>query len=130
MATAKANRNGAFLVSLSPCLLVLAAGYVVLMGVVLWSLLSAHRWALAELATPQSISQWEAWRDDVRRQQTERGPVRHRVPKSAEPPALVLMRDYFAVSLIGAVVFTTLLYCVLAWLIIGILGCATPRGGG
>ena len=129
MATAKAKRNGACLVSLSPCLLVLAAGYVVLMGVVVWSLLSARHWALAELGTPQSIEQWEAWREDVRQQQTERGPVRHRVPKSAEPPALVLMRDYFAVSLIGAVVFTTLLYWVLAWLIIGILGCATPRGG-
>ena len=51
----------------------------------------------------------------------EPGPVRRRVPKSTEPPALVLMRDYFGVSLIGAVLFTTVLYWVIAWFVMGIL---------
>lgn len=88
---------------------------------VVWWLQSARDWALAELATPESIRQWETWRDDVRQQGDEAGPVRRRVPKSTEPPALVLMRDYFAVSLIGAVLFMTLLYWVIAWFVRGIL---------
>jgi hypothetical protein len=43
------------------------------------------------------------------------------VPKSTEPPALVLMRDYFIVSLVGAILFTTVLYWVIAWFVMGIL---------
>ena len=37
-------------------------------------------------------------------------PVKRRVPKSAEPPALVLMRDYFAVCLAIAVVLSSVLF--------------------
>ncbi|HEY3395832.1 MAG TPA: hypothetical protein VGK58_24230 [Lacipirellulaceae bacterium] len=106
---------------MSPGLLALIAGYVLLLVAILWSLMAARKWALAELATPESIRQWEAWREDVRQQEQQPGPVRRRVPKSAEPPALVLMRDYFAVSLVGAALFMTLLYWVIAWFAYGIL---------
>jgi hypothetical protein len=106
---------------LSPSLIAWLAGYALLMAVVAWSLLSARQWALAELATPQSISDWQAWREDVREQQAQPGPVKRRVPNSAEPPALVLMRDYFGVSIVGAVVFTTVLYWVVAWFVRGIV---------
>jgi hypothetical protein len=121
VATSETDRRRALPVSLSPCLLVLVAGYVLLLGAILWSLTAARKWALAELATPESIRQWEAWREDVRQQEQQSGPVRRRVPKSDEPPALVLMRDYFAVSLVGAVLFMTLLYWVIAWFAYGIL---------
>jgi hypothetical protein len=97
------------------------AGYALLLAVVIWSLFSARNWTLVELATPRSREQWQAWREDVRQQQAQPGPVRRRVPKSTEPPALVLMRDYFAVSLTAAIVFATVLYWVVAWFIIGIL---------
>jgi hypothetical protein len=43
------------------------------------------------------------------------------VPKSTEPPALVLTRDYFSVSLGGAVLFSSLLYWVIAWFVTGIV---------
>ncbi|HEX2477182.1 MAG TPA: hypothetical protein VHK01_20670 [Lacipirellulaceae bacterium] len=102
-------------------LIVSIAGYIVMIVTIVWSLRSARDWALAELATPESIRKWEAWREDVRQQDKQAGPVRRRVPKSAEPPALVLMRDYFAVSLVGAMLFMTLLYWVIAWFVRGIL---------
>jgi hypothetical protein len=91
------------------------------MTVVVWSLFSARSWAIANLATQQSIEQWQTWREDVQEQQAQPGPVQRRVPKSAEPPALVLMRDYFGISLIGAVVFTSVLYWVIAWFVSGII---------
>ena len=97
------------------------AGYGLMVAVIVWSLISARNWALAELATPRSIDQWQEWRNDVQEQQAEPGPVRRRVPKSTEPPALVLMRDYFIVSLVGAILFTTVLYWVIAWFVMGIL---------
>jgi hypothetical protein len=95
-------------------------GYAVLMGIVVWSLFAARDWARAELATPESIAAWEAWREDVRAEQGRPTPVQRRVPKSAEPPALVLTRDYFRVSLAGAILFSSALYWVLAWFVSGI----------
>jgi hypothetical protein len=91
------------------------------MAAVVGSLFVARERAARQLATPESVSQWQAWREDVRRQQIDRGPVQRRVPKSTEPPALVLMRDYFTVCVAGAILFVTVLYWVTAWFISGIL---------
>ncbi|MEX0612836.1 MAG: hypothetical protein WD738_22820 [Pirellulales bacterium] len=96
-------------------------GYAVGSCIVVWSMLAARDRAITELSTPQSVAQWQAWRTDVEQQQTTPGPVQRRVPKSSQPPALILMRDYFAVSLVGAVLFSTLLYWVIAWLVTGML---------
>ncbi len=100
------------------------AGYVALMIAVVWSIYAARDWARINLSTSESTAAWETWREDVRASQNHPSPVQRRVPKSAEPPALVLTRDYFAVSLGGAMFFSSLLYWVLAWFVTGIL---TPR---
>ncbi len=55
-------------------------------------------------------------------------PVRRKAPSSDEPPALVLMRDYFGVMLSGAVLFGSLLFAVLAIALRGVL-CAAGAGG-
>ena len=79
--------------------------YAALMAAVVGSMFWVRHSVLAELSTPESIADWQTWRDDVSKQQTNPGPVQRDVPKSDEPPALVLMRDYFAVSLVGRDVF-------------------------
>ena len=104
------------------------ACYVVLISAVVWSLFSARQSVIAELATPKSVGDWQAWRDDVEQQQEHPGPVQRRVPKSAEPPALVLMRDYFGVSLTGAVLFSTVLYWIMAWFVTGALAPTSDHG--
>lgn len=96
-------------------------GYLVLIVAIVWSVSAARQWALTQLATPESTAEWEAWREDVRAQQDRPSPVQRRVPKSAEPPALVLTRDYFAVVMCAAIFFSTLLYWILAWLLAGTL---------
>ena len=101
-------------------------GYVALQVAVVWSLFSAREWARAEMAKPESTAAWATWREDVRADQGRPAPVQRRVPKSAEPPALVLTRDYFGVSLGGAVIFSSLLYWVIAWFVTGILTQSTP----
>jgi hypothetical protein len=98
------------------------AGYAALVAVVVWAIASAREWALANLSTSQSVGEWQAWREDVKEQQGAGGPVARRIPKSAEPPGLVLMRDYFVVCLVGALIFTTLLYWLLVWLVAGMTG--------
>jgi hypothetical protein len=95
-------------------------GYVVLIGVVAGTMFWLRQSAIADWSSPKSISDWHAWREDVREQQITRGPVERRVPKSDEPPALVLMRDYFAVMMFGAILFSSLLYWLMAWFVTGI----------
>jgi hypothetical protein len=96
-------------------------GYVALLIAVVWSVYMGRDWAQANLSMPESTAAWEAWREDVRASQDHPSPVQRRVPKSVEPPALVLTRDYFAVSLSGAVIFSSLLYWVIAWFVTGML---------
>jgi len=96
-------------------------GYVLLAIAIVWWMFAARDWALANLSTPESTAAWETWREDVRASQDRPSPVQRRVPKSAEPPALVLTRDYFGVALGGAVVFSSLVYWVIAWFATGIL---------
>ena len=92
-----------------------AIGYALLLGAVVAGTFKTRDWAFEQLA-----ADWEEWRDDVRQQQVQPSPVQRRVPQSSEPPALVMMRDHFVVSLFAAVVFSTMLYWVSAWFVIGI----------
>ena len=75
-----------------------------------------------ELSSQKSISDWQEWKvANVKEQQSHSSPVERRVPKSDEPPALVLMRDFFAVIMVGALLFSSLLYWIMAWFVTGIL---------
>ena len=100
----------------------LIVGYLVLLSAVIGSMFWERHAVLSELSTAESKADWESWRTDVRQQQTNPGPVERRIPKSDEPPALVLMRDYFTVSMFGATFFTSILYWIMAWFITGALG--------
>lgn len=96
-------------------------GYALLISAIISAMLWQRQEVLTTMSTAEARSEWDTWRDDVIRQQSNPGPVQRRIPKSAEPPALVLMRDYFAVSLVGATFFTSLLYWIVAWLVSGAL---------
>ncbi|HEX3601685.1 MAG TPA: hypothetical protein VHU84_16145 [Lacipirellulaceae bacterium] len=101
-------------------------GYVALATIVVGSMLWERHAVLQDFGTPEAIANWRAWRGDVAEHQAEPGPVQRQVPKSDEPPALVLMRDYFKVSMVGAVFFTSLLYWIMAWFISGALHGTNP----
>jgi hypothetical protein len=83
-----------------------------------------RRTALENLGTPEAKAQWDAWREAAK-SLNEQGPVQRRVPKSAEPPGLVLMRDYFGIVLTAGGVFGTVLFLAVAWPLRGVL---TDRG--
>jgi hypothetical protein len=102
--------------------------YLVLAGAIVGSLFYARERVRDESRDGALVSNWQAWRQDVEKHEERLGPVERRVPKSAEPPALVLMRDYFGVCLGGAIVFSTVLYWVIAWLVTGAVVSAPARG--
>jgi hypothetical protein len=101
------------------------AAYIALAAIVVVGMFRWRRAVLAELSTPESLAAWREWREDVSQKNSSLGPIERKVPKSEEPPTLVLMRDNFAVSLVGAVFFSSLLYWIIAWFVTGAL-----RSGG
>lgn len=96
-------------------------GYVLLISATVSAVFWQRHQVLVTMSTTEARAEWDTWRDDVIRQQSNPGPVQRRIPKSTEPPALVLMRDYFIVSLVGATFFTSVLYWIVAWLVSGAL---------
>ncbi|MEX2186601.1 MAG: hypothetical protein WD875_07400 [Pirellulales bacterium] len=101
--------------------------YVAMLAGVTAGMFYARDVAAPQLATQQGQADWNTWR----REATGKGPVARREPKSIEPPLVVLMRDYFAVCLTGAILFSSLLFAVLAFVVRGIATTptATPTPG-
>jgi hypothetical protein len=102
-------------------------GYAALVAALVWGMFTARSWALRELIAPAALADWQSWREDVRVEQQQPTQVQRRVPKSTEPPMLVLMRDYFPVSFGGAILFSTVLYWIIAWLVNGIFSSTSTR---
>lgn len=94
-------------------------GYVALLVTIVFTMFRERASVLSEYSTQPELTAWQNWREDEKQRQTTPGPVIRKVPKSEEPPALVLMRDYFKVSLFGATFFTSLLYWIMAWFVTG-----------
>jgi len=103
------------------------AAYVVLLVVVVAAMLQVRRTTLATMGTAAAQAEWQAWRESEPNQRDDL-PVKRRPPKSTEPPALVLMRDYFPVLMSAAVVFSSLLFAALAIAAKGVFSNAPKRG--
>jgi hypothetical protein len=96
------------------------AAYALLIVSMLAGLDWARRALLAKLDTSEARQEWEDWRSEAKRQADGEGPIQRKVPKSSEPPTLVLLRDYYGVCVVGAWLFTTLLFAVLVFVFRGV----------
>ncbi len=97
--------------------------YVTTMALVCAGLAYGRANLLAAYGTEQAQSDWKWWRGNVAIEQNLGGsPVHRRVPKSNEPPALVLMRDHFVACLGLALLLSSVLFATLAFFVRGALG--------
>lgn len=89
-------------------LLVLILGEIALVA---WLRESRQTW-IDNNSTIAVQESWDKFRADAAKQTGEAGagPVKRRVPKSSEPPFVVLLRDHFGVVQTAAVVFSAVLY--------------------
>ena len=76
---------------------------------------------LRHLDRPEAQSGWDEFRRDMRRQSGRDGPVQRKVPKSAEPPARVWLRDYFQLAVVAWVLFVGVLGGFFSLLVAGAL---------
>ena len=83
---------------------------------------------LAELANPAVQAEWDTFRAAMRQESDRSGPVQRKVPKSAEPPELVWLRDYFWLAVAAWVVLGGTLGGFLAIVVLGVAGSRRPNG--
>jgi len=84
-------------------------------------LLRARADWLQQLDRPEAQAEWDEFRRDMRQQSGRDGPVQRKVPKSAEPPARVWLRDYFRLAVVAWVLFAGVLGGVFSLFVVGVL---------
>src|SRR4051794_462944 len=85
-------------------------GYLLTIALVAGAVIYGRQRALEVYGSAAAQGEWDQWRADAQKMAEQPSTVKRRVPQSAEPPALVLMRDYFAVCLAGALILSTVLF--------------------
>jgi hypothetical protein len=98
------------------------ASLVLVVGGVIAGMFYLREQAIATYGTPAALEEWGEWRSAAATQAAEQRPVERKIPKSAEPPALVLMRDYFPACTAAAAAAAAGCYFVFAFLLRGVLG--------
>ena len=98
------------------------AGWLLLLLAGGWALVEVRGRMLAAEAQAEAKADWQAWKRAVDQGGPELGPVARRPLKSDEPPAVVLLRDYFPAVAIGCGVFVSLTYAFFALTVTGLFG--------
>jgi hypothetical protein len=106
----------------------LAAG--ALMALPPWAFIRWREGRLRELSQPAVQAEWDRFRDRMRRESGRDGPVQRKVPKSAEPPELVWLRDYWRLAIAAWVVFVGVMLGLTAVLVRGAVASAAENGPG
>jgi hypothetical protein len=95
------------------------SAYVAMIAGVVGGMLRLRAEAMAVYGTPEAQAEWDTWREDATKMAEQPSVVKRRAPKSAHPPALVLMRDHFAVCMSLALVLSTVLFGTFMMLVRG-----------
>ena len=95
-----------------------------------WAFIRWREARLVELSRPGVQADWDAFRERMRRESGRAGPVQRKVPKSAEPPELVWLRDYWRLAIAAWVVFVGLLAAFTAILARGAAASPAEDGPG
>jgi hypothetical protein len=106
--------------------IVAALGWLLMAAAVIVAMVVARDITLTAYGSQAAREEWDAWREVAREQAQGSGPVQRRIPKSLEPPALVLMRDHFAVILPTLLVLLSCVYFTLAWMLAGVIRAKRP----
>jgi hypothetical protein len=96
------------------------AAYVLMLVAIVAGLFALRASVLAEMSTPAAEADWMRWKAEAAKEDGTAGPVQRTVPKSNEPPLLILMRDYFRASVVGLLLPVSALYWFIAWLVHGV----------
>ena len=97
------------------------SGYLIVVAALAFGLFEARKSARDTFSTAGAHQAWDAWRKDTQSPDSSKLPVRRSVPRSTEPPTLVLLRDHFGVCVAAILTLSTILYWTLAFFVRGIV---------
>lgn len=113
-----------------PVVAVVTAVWLALLAVPPVLLIRDREAWLERLGRPAAQADWDAFRDAMRRQSGRDGPVpgpvQRKVPKSAEPPARVWLRDYISLAITAWLLFIGVLGGCFCLLVAGALAARSP----
>lgn len=108
-----------------------AVGWLALLAAPPLLLLRQREAWLERLERPAVQADWDEFRDDMRRQSGRDGPVpgpvQRKVPRSAEPPALVWLRDHVGLAIVAWLLFVGVLGGFFCLLVAGAVAARGPR---
>lgn len=99
---------------------ILAAAWIALVGLPPAGLAFVRTAWMERLDRPEARAGWDEFRDAMRAQTGRDGPVQRKVPKSAEPPGLVWLRDHFTLACAAWLLFGSVLWGVTVFFAIGV----------
>jgi hypothetical protein len=106
------------------------ATYLAVMVALTVALFYVRRVVVERLSQPEALANWKDWKTDTERMQQQPATATRRPVKSAEPPALVLLRDHFGPILATTLIIASFMLGFLAVTIGGSLaGPRVPPGG-
>ena len=103
-----------------PSSVVIGVLYAAFLGAMVSLLLVARQHVLTTDSSVAARENWQDWLAEAKRQHNGTGPVSRRVPKSSEPPSLVLLRDHFVTSLATLVALSSALFFTMAMMVRGV----------
>ncbi|ADB16755.1 hypothetical protein Psta_2081 [Pirellula staleyi DSM 6068] len=99
--------------------------FVAIVGSVAGGVFYGRSQALAIYGDDVAQGEWDTWREDATQMSEGIGPVKRRAPKSLQPPALVLMSQYFGVCLVGSVLLSSVLTITILAFVRGVMSSPT-----
>lgn len=100
--------------------ILIGLAYALLMVGTGWGLWSARSWAIGTFETPAEQQNWGDWQKETQaRQDAQQVPEERRGHTSAEPPMLILLRDYFPGIAATAFVLMSFLFAFLVFVLRG-----------
>ena len=96
-------------------------GYLLVVVAILVALKSAKDSVRTEFDSVESRAAWDTWRRTAEKQAETPQSVRRSIPRSSEPPTLVLLRDHFGVCVAASVTISSALYWATALFLRGAL---------
>lgn len=97
--------------------------YLLCMAGVVFGLSVARERALTAMASPEAQANWTDFRSEMKRQAEDpKAPVARQPPRSEEPPALRLLRDYYGTCVALALVLCSALFITVMVMLRGVLG--------
>ncbi len=101
--------------------LVIGIGYALWLALIVGLLLRARTWATAEANKPAAQQAWDGWKDEVQRQNQEQGSVVRKIPRSDQPPAVILLNQRFGGVLTSCLIVGSFFYAFAAFVGWGVI---------